>query len=99
MESILFIAFGIAVGYVASRYSLESKLFNDKSFCVYTNKSGERKLARLAQALRLNDEYAVVVSWDVVKDEAEHMPFVVASNAVRFYTRNGDVVNAANWKE
>ncbi len=87
---------GASLGYVFTKERLHIESHKDRTLCVYKTVDGQAKLGRLAQRFRLTDEYAVIVP---AFSEDDALPFVVGAGRLSFYTRNGEVINEANWKD
>jgi hypothetical protein len=100
IAEILLFAFGITGGVVLERMKKHADKYDKDTLAAYRNDKGSLLLVRLAQAMDIGEDYAVVNACIDNRDPDVHrLPFVVNADKLRFYTNKGEKINEANWKE
>jgi hypothetical protein len=89
----VFVAFiAISVTWIVAKVMLSRKWYEAGRLCVITNeRTGKQSLARLAQSMYSDQEYAVIA-------HSERLVHLRKKGTIEFFTPDGEVINEVNWE-
>lgn len=91
MVTVMFVVFSIIGTWIVARVMLSRKWYEAGRLCVITNeRTGVQSLARLAQSMYSDQEYAVI-------QHSERLVHLRKRGTIEFYTPDGEVINEVNW--